>query len=191
MEAGPDEEVSPSNPFWDFVKGGVKGFVIAFVVVFPFSCAYGFWQASGRHKYINQTAAHARLLAQSWLLYADDFDQRTCLSENWNIALAGHYKDANVLEDVNIESGERRGIGLNPGFAGKSISALPEMRKTLVFALTKKLGKDALVSKSSMRSYSDALDVIVSATADGMPHKTRFSKVEAMFWEVPALTNNP
>ncbi|MDH4388519.1 MAG: hypothetical protein QE269_07320 [Fimbriimonas sp.] len=189
METGSDEEVKPTNPVWEFVKGGVKGFVIAFVVVFPFSCAYGFWQASGRHKYINQTAAHAKLLAQSWLLYAADSDQRTCLSENWNAALAGYYKDARVLEDANIETGERRGIGLNPGFAGKSMSTLPEMRRSLVFALTTNLGKDALVSKSTLRSYSDAIDVIVVATGDGKSYKTRFSKLQSLFWEVPASSS--
>jgi hypothetical protein len=185
VEAEVDEEVGVAKSILGILKGAVKGFVLAFVVVFPFACAYGFWQASGRQKYVNITSTRAKVLAQAWIMYSDDYDQRTCPSANWNLSLARFYKDPKILEDASVEKGELRGIGLNTGFEMTQISALPEMRKTLVFALTTKVGKDALVGKDSLRSYSDAIDVIVSATADGLPHKTRFSRVLAMYWKNP------
>lgn len=166
------------------LKVAIKGFVIAFVVVFPFSCAYGFWQASGRQKYIRATASHAQTLSRAWMIYSTDFDDHTCGSKAWNESLKPYYKDAVMLEDANIETGEKRGIGINPGFDFVNTNAMPVMSKSLTFALTKKMGPDAVVTKETLRSYSEEIDVIVSATANGVPHRTRFSTVKNYFWAI-------
>lgn len=127
---------------------------------------------------------NTKRLATSWQLYAADANEVSCPAAEWNVTLAPYYKDTQVLNDLHLDRAvDKRGIGINPAQCGVNLKAIANPDQTIIFGLTKHPGKDAVVTKDTLRSYSKDLEVTVVATADGRAFRRFFSRLESYKWK--------
>ena len=129
-------------------------------------------------------------LGVAWSIYLADSDDRACPLPDWNRNLKELVPDhePDVSYDVLIdpllpESGNQLGYGMNRSVALMDTISFEDPSKVIVLALTTTPGKDAEVSKDTLRKASQRPYRTIWATADGAVTKELIDGAQRLQWK--------
>ncbi|HLO99927.1 MAG TPA: hypothetical protein VK171_15130 [Fimbriimonas sp.] len=134
-----------------------------------------------------QTTASMSNLKQlniAFQIYAADSDDFAMPKENWNEVLMPYTKAPTLLEDPLLSPSEDNlGYGYNGAMSKVEIYRLESPMDQVVFGLTTSPGKDALITKDSVRSIHKASGQTLIGYADAHVSKVDIPVTKTQGWQ--------
>lgn len=137
-----------------------------------------------------QSLKNIKQVSMAWNLYSSDFDDRACVVPDWNYTLLKYVSavDGDSSRDIFRDplmpkNTDQLGYGMNEQVATKEIGSFAEPEKVVVFALTTTPGKDAVVTKETIRKASRGPFRSIWATADGAARRALIDEAQRLQWK--------
>ena len=133
-----------------------------------------------------ESMSHLKQLTAGWMMYSTDYDDKTCSPESWNDKVVKAYSDDSerMLQDPLLATEpEKRGYGLNAGTGSTLLGDYEDETKVIVFGITTKPGKDALITPNTLRKASNFPFRTLWTTANGMVKKALIDEAQRLQWK--------
>lgn len=128
--------------------------------------------------------SNLKQLGTSLMIYQSDNDDVSMPKENWHAAISPYTKSETLLIDPLLGmEGENLGYGYNGAMSKVEVFRLESPMEQVVFGLTSTPGKDALISKDTIRSIAKSSDKTLIAYADGHVKKVEVAAAKTMGWQ--------
>ena len=133
-----------------------------------------------------QSMGNMKGVVVAWNLYCADFDDISCPQEGWNDNVRKYFLDVNFdrLKDPLLPTkGEQLGYGMNREVALQKVANFKDPSNVVILALTTTPGKDANVTKETLRKASQRPFRTIWATADGAVKKALIDEAQRLQWK--------
>jgi hypothetical protein len=137
-----------------------------------------------------QSMSKIKNLAIAWNMYSGDSDDRACPFPDWNNSLRKYAIPLNegpasdpLIDPLLTQKSNQLGFGMNREVALKEAITFEDPAKVVVLAITDTPGKDAAVTKETLRKASQGPFRTIWATADGAVKKALIDEAQRLHWK--------
>ena len=137
-----------------------------------------------------QSMYKMKSLAIAWNLYSADSDDRACPFPEWNGSLRKYTVASEIeppsdplVDPLLAQKTNQLGYGMNREVSLKEAITFEDPAKVVVLAITETPGKDAAVTKETLRKASQGPFRTIWATADGAVKKALIDEAQRLQWK--------
>ena len=133
-----------------------------------------------------ESMSQLKRLSLAWNLYLADSEDRSCPLPEWHNHLrkyVGGDDSKAFLDPLLTKSSGQLGYGMNPKVALQNVASFEDPSKVVILALTTTPGKDAQVTKETLRKASQGPFRTIWATADGAVKKALIDEAQRLQWK--------
>jgi hypothetical protein len=137
-----------------------------------------------------QSMSKMKNLAVAWNLYCADSEDRACPFPDWNESLREYAYSVQMgppsdpfVDPLLTQNSNQLGFGMNREVALKEVITFEDPAKVVVLAITDTPGKDAAVTKETLRKASQGPFRTIWATADGAVKKALIDEAQRLQWK--------